>query len=105
MAVAEQTTMRVRMDPQGRVVIPAEARRALGAEPGEPLMLTISTKPARLVFESRSTFLEGLHERFGHQMPSTEELLAARAEDAEMEGGAEPRRRAGKAAPKPKVRR
>jgi AbrB family looped-hinge helix DNA binding protein len=84
MVTMTDTTLRVRMDGQGRLVIPAEARRALGAEAGESLMLTVADG-GRLVIESRSAFLARLRKRFADRLPSVDALLAARAADAERE--------------------
>jgi AbrB family looped-hinge helix DNA binding protein len=82
--VAEQETFRVRMDGQGRLVVPAEARRALGAAPGEALVLTATR--GRLVLETRPAVLARLRKSWAARLPTVAELLEGRRDDAELEG-------------------
>jgi AbrB family looped-hinge helix DNA binding protein len=93
--VAEQETFRVRMDAQGRLVVPAEARRVLGAEPGETLVLTASR--GRLVLETRGAVVARLRRTWARRVPSVDELLEQRREEAAREPATDaPRRPSGR---------
>jgi bifunctional DNA-binding transcriptional regulator/antitoxin component of YhaV-PrlF toxin-antitoxin module len=81
--LAEQETFQVRMDRQGRLVVPAGARQALGAEPGEVLVLSASQ--GRLVIETRRALLARLRRVWARRLQSVDELLEARRDDAELE--------------------
>lgn len=80
----------VRVGPQGRVVIPAELRRALRLEQGEVLVGRVEND--RLVLERRATILERLQARFADRVPPgmslADELVADRRDEvrAEHEG-------------------
>ncbi len=86
---------KVRVGPQGRVVIPAAIRQALGVEVGEELIMRV--EDGRMVFERREDVVRRLRERFAGVAPGrslSEELIAERREDAaretaEMEGSVE----------------
>ena len=76
----------VRMDPQGRIVVPAELRRELGLDEGSTLNVT--TRGGRLILEPRSVVLDRLRRRFADAPRSTSlsgELLDDRREEARRE--------------------
>ncbi len=87
--------MKVRVGPQGRVVIPAAVRQALGMEVGEELIMRV--EDGRMVFGCREDVVRRLRWLFAGVAPGrslSEELIAERREDAaretaEMEGSAE----------------
>jgi AbrB family looped-hinge helix DNA binding protein len=83
----------VRVGPQGRLVIPAELRAALGIEPGDTLVAR--AEDGQLVLERRAQVLGRLRaELRGRRAGSAvDELIAerreeARREEAERAGGA-----------------
>ena len=91
--------VRLRLGPQGRVVLPAHFRRALGLEVGDPLVASI--EDGRLVLAPRAASRASLLARFPASAgaPSAvDELLEQRraearreaAEAAEAEGASEP---------------
>lgn len=75
------------MGPQGRVVIPADLRRALRLEQGEVLVGRVEND--RLVLERRATILDRLQTRFAGSAPQgvslADELIADRREEARRE--------------------
>jgi AbrB family looped-hinge helix DNA binding protein len=76
----------VKVGPQGRLVIPAPLRRALGIAVGD--MLIASTEDNRLVLERPDAVLERLRGRFQHLPPDTslaDELISDRREEARRE--------------------
>jgi len=86
-------TLRIRLGPQGRIVIPAHFRRAMGIEAGEPLVATLEDE-GRLVIETRKAAWESLRRQLGTAIPDGVDLVAeliaerraeARREEAEME--------------------
>lgn len=76
----------VRLGPQGRIVVPAELRRALGLQEGALLCARIDD--GRLVLEPRREVLRRLRGRFA-KAPATvslsEELITDRAKEARRE--------------------
>jgi len=89
----EPKTLRIRLGPQGRIVIPAHFRRAMGVEAGEPLVATLEGA-GRLVIETRKAAWESLRRQLGTAIPDGVDLVAeliaerraeARREEAEME--------------------
>ena len=82
------TQTEVQLDPQGRLVIPAQLRRSLGFESGDSLIAR--TEDGRLILEKAGTIKQRLKHRFVH-LPSTtslaEELIADRREEAKRETG------------------
>lgn len=86
--------VKVRVGPQGRVVIPAAVRQALGVEVGEELIMRVDD--GRMVLERREDVVRRLRERFADVAPGrllSEELISerreeARRETAEIEGSA-----------------
>jgi AbrB family looped-hinge helix DNA binding protein len=89
----EPKSLRIRLGPQGRIVIPAHFRRAMGVEPGEPLVATLEGE-GRLVIETRKAAWASLRRQLRAAIPDgvdlVEELIAerraeARREEAEVE--------------------
>ena len=87
MAKAKRTEVHV--GPQGRVVLPAHLRRALGIHPGETLLARI--EDGRLMLEKPEQVLARLQERFS-RVPSevnlADELISERREEARKEAEA-----------------
>jgi bifunctional DNA-binding transcriptional regulator/antitoxin component of YhaV-PrlF toxin-antitoxin module len=92
----EPSFVRLRLGPQGRIVVPVHFRRALGLEVGDALVASIDD--GRLVLSPRATAKARLLDRFP---PATEaqsavdELLAdrraeARREAADADGADDP---------------
>jgi AbrB family looped-hinge helix DNA binding protein len=76
----------VRLGPQGRIVIPAEMRRALGVEEGDTLVAW--TESGRLVLETQASLLQRLQDHFATLAPDmslSAELIAERREEAQRE--------------------
>ena len=76
----------MRVGLQGRVVIPAHIRRALGINPGEILVARI--KDGQLVLEKREQILARLQDTFtraSQGVSLVDELLAERREEARRE--------------------
>lgn len=79
---------RLRVGPQGRIVIPAALRRALGVETGDTLL--IREEGGALVLERPDAVLERLRDSFGvvRDGPGlADELIADRRAEAEQERG------------------
>lgn len=90
----EEDHARVRLGPQGRIVIPAALRKTLGFREGTELHAVV--REGRLVLRTREQVIRDIRARFRH-LPGdrslVDELIAdrreeARREAAEMEGGA-----------------
>ncbi len=88
--------VRLRLGPQGRVVLPAHFRRELGLEVGDPLVASVEN--GRLVLapraEARASLLARFRPAIGERSV-VDELLEqrraeARREAAEIEGSDEP---------------
>ena len=80
------TQTEVQLDPQGRLVIPAQLRRSLGFESGDSLIAR--TEDGRLILEKAETIKQRLKSRFAHLPQTTslaEELIADRREEAKRE--------------------
>lgn len=75
---------RAHLDRQGRVVIPAAVRHALGIRPDDPLVMTVEER-GRLVVETRDAYIARLQRDFGPHVASVDELITARRVDAERE--------------------
>lgn len=88
--MADHLAYGVKMDAQGRLVVPAAARRALGAEPGETLVL--SAERGRLTLETREAVVARLRRRWARRVPSADQLIAARRDDAAREHAREAQR-------------
>ena len=72
---------KVRVGPQGRVVIPAEFRQQLGIESGEDLVAWI--EGGRIVFGRRDDVERELHELVAHVKVSlSEKLIRERRREA-----------------------
>jgi AbrB family looped-hinge helix DNA binding protein len=78
--------LKVRVGPQGRIVIPAALREELGVSPGQELVARV--EDGRLVLERRDDVVRRLKGRFAH-VPAgrmlSEELIAERREEARLE--------------------
>jgi AbrB family looped-hinge helix DNA binding protein len=78
--------LEVRLGDQGRVVIPAPARHALGLNPGD--VLSVRVEADHLVLERRTAVLARLRSQFA-KVPSTlslaDELIRERREEATRE--------------------
>jgi AbrB family looped-hinge helix DNA binding protein len=76
----------VRIDRQGRVVVPSSIRRALSLLPNQPLVAHV--EEGRLVIEKRETVLARVKARFS-KVPKgvdlAEELIGDRRKEAERE--------------------
>ena len=75
----------VTIGPQGRIVIPASARRELGLEEGTSLAVRVDGR--RLVLEPRAEVLARLRRRYDRAGAKglTRELIADRREEARRE--------------------
>jgi len=76
----------VRFGPDGRVLVPVELRRELGASPGEPLVARVVDR--QLVIERREDALRRVQRRFAG-IPAgvslADELIADRRREAERD--------------------
>lgn len=84
--VDDQDFRRVRVNAQGRVVLPAEFRRVLGIEPGSEVV--ISLEDDRLVIETPAALLAQIQEAALAVNPSAswvDELIADRRAEARRE--------------------
>src|SRR5262249_55888693 len=85
--MARPRAVALRIGPQGRVVIPAEMRRALEIEPGETLMAHVESD--RLVLERREQILGRLRGELrgtvSEGVSMVDELIAERRAEAERE--------------------
>jgi AbrB family looped-hinge helix DNA binding protein len=80
------TQTEVQLDPQGRLVIPAQLRRLLGFESGDSLIA--HTEDGRLILEKTKTIKQRLKNRFAHLPQTTslaEELIADRRKEVKWE--------------------
>lgn len=76
----------VRMGPEGRVLIPAEIRRAVGLEPGERIVVRVEGD--RIVLLPREAIKRQLQDPFKDVDGSmSEELIAERRKEAARESG------------------
>jgi AbrB family looped-hinge helix DNA binding protein len=76
----------VRVGPQGRIVIPAHIRQALGIHPGQTLVARI--EDGRLVLETREQILVRVQSWFAQvprEVSLVDELIAERREEARRE--------------------
>ena len=83
----EPKSLRIRLGPQGRIVIPAHFRRAMGVEAGEPLVATLEGE-GRLVIETRKAAWESflrLFEGIPKDADLVGELIAERRAEARRE--------------------
>ena len=81
-----QRATEIRIGPQGRLVIPASLRRALGIEPGDVMVARI--EDGRLVLESREAILARLQARFAvvpTEIDLAKELIEERRGEARRE--------------------
>jgi AbrB family looped-hinge helix DNA binding protein len=83
----EPKSLRIHLGPQGRIVIPAHFRRAMGIEAGEPLVATLEGE-GRLVIETRRAAWESflrLFEGIPKDADLVGELIAERRAEARRE--------------------
>ena len=82
----EQKPVKVHVGPQGRIVIPAQFRKALDICAGETLIARV--EDGRLVLETRERIIKRLRDSFAN-VPSdvslVDELIAERREEARRE--------------------
>jgi AbrB family looped-hinge helix DNA binding protein len=81
----------LRLGKNGRIVIPASVRDALGLREGDTLVLTVGPRRGRLVLETEEMILARLHDLVGAAPEGelvSEELLRERREEAEREARA-----------------
>ena len=80
-------TEKVKLGSNGRLVIPASYRRALGVEEGDELVVRLEEGELRL--SSRKTALKRAQDRVRRYLPETgllsEELIAERRKEADRE--------------------
>lgn len=85
--MAEKRHQQVCVGPQGRIVIPVQARRELGIKDGDTLILRADD--GRLFMEKPEQVLERLQNRLSESLPRdislVDELLAERREEARRE--------------------
>lgn len=77
---------RVKVNSQGRIVIPAEMRCDLGIKPGDTVVVKI--QDGRLAVETRDFIIARIHSRWAQVPPEVsvvDELLAERREEARRE--------------------
>ena len=78
--------LKVRVGPQGRIVIPAVLREELDVGPGQELLARV--EDGRLILERREDTVRRLKGRFAH-VPAgrllSEELIVERREEARLE--------------------
>ncbi len=78
--------LKVRVGPQGRIVIPAALREELGVNPGQELVARV--EDGRLILERREAVVRRLKGRFAHvsvDRTLSEELMVERREEARLE--------------------
>jgi AbrB family looped-hinge helix DNA binding protein len=89
----EPAFVRLRLGPQGRVVVPAHFRRALGLEVGD--VLVVSVEEGRLVFEPKAKALASLRALVADAAGDRDlvaELLDERREEVRREAAADAER-------------
>ena len=77
----------LRIDPQGRVVIPAVLRHALGVGPGDTLIASLEDH--RVVLETRDAVIGRIREMVSHIPPTVslvDELIEERRAESRREG-------------------
>ena len=75
------TPVRVRFGTQGRLVVPAPMRKALGFKTGDPVVVRV--EDGRLVVESRDSVVRRVQHRFGVTGRNlVEELISERRQEA-----------------------
>ncbi|MBX6423472.1 AbrB/MazE/SpoVT family DNA-binding domain-containing protein [Thermosulfurimonas sp. F29] len=79
--------MEVRLDKQGRIVIPAKLRQTVELRPGDPLIVRV--EGGRIILERKEAILERVKQRFAAVPPEVdlaEELIAERNAEVRQEG-------------------
>ena len=80
-------SMEVRLDKQGRIVIPAKLRQTVELRPGDPLIVRV--EGGRIILERKEAILERVKQRFAAVPPEVdlaEELIAERNAEVRQEG-------------------
>ncbi|MEX2644745.1 MAG: AbrB/MazE/SpoVT family DNA-binding domain-containing protein [Gaiellaceae bacterium] len=88
--MADELRTRVRVGPQGRIVVPAALRRRLGIKAGD--VLIARAEDDRLVLEPREVIFAEIRKLFEHIPPDVslvDELIAERREEAARENADE----------------
>ena len=80
-------TIMVSLGDNGRLVIPAPFRRALGIEPGDELVLTLDDGQLRITTRERAIALaqETVRQRVGGDASLVDELIEERRAEARSE--------------------
>jgi AbrB family looped-hinge helix DNA binding protein len=77
-------TSPIRVGPKGRIVLPADVRRALGINEGDELMVILGANEVTLM--TREALFDRIHQRFAHVEGSmADELIAERRAEATRE--------------------
>lgn len=78
---------RVRIDEQGRIVIPAECRAAAGLKPGDDLLVEVVGRGELLLLTGERAFKKAqeIVARYSSGRDLVAELIAERREEAERE--------------------
>jgi AbrB family looped-hinge helix DNA binding protein len=78
---------KTKLNPNGRIVIPAAIREELGLQPGETLLMDVEDGVLRI--ESYPARIRRIQKEFAHLIPPgrclTDELIAERREEARLE--------------------
>jgi len=79
---------RARLNPNGRIVIPASIRRELGVEPGDTILMEVEDGVLRI--ESVASRIARVQRQFAHLVKpggllASDELIAERREEARRE--------------------
>jgi AbrB family looped-hinge helix DNA binding protein len=76
---------RVRLGPQGRLVVPADLREELGVQPGDDLVAWV--EDGRLIVQTREQTEREIHDMVAHVKVSlVDELIRERRREAAREG-------------------
>jgi AbrB family looped-hinge helix DNA binding protein len=78
---------KTRIDPQGRIVIPAEVRQQLGMKPGDALSLRVIDGELRITTyaEAIRRVQEFMRSKVGNRTGLVDEFIAERRREAERE--------------------
>jgi AbrB family looped-hinge helix DNA binding protein len=85
--VTPKLTAKAKLNPNGRIVIPAAIREELGLHPGETLLLDVEDGVLRI--ESYPARIRRIQREFAHLVPPgrsvVDEFIAERHEEAKLE--------------------
>jgi AbrB family looped-hinge helix DNA binding protein len=86
-SVKSRLQAKTKLSPNGRIVIPAALREALGIQPGESLVMDVEDGVLRI--ESYRARIHRIQKEFAHLAPSgryaSDELIAERRQEAALE--------------------